>query len=212
MIIVDFETTGLLSSNPNPEAQPGIVQIGLIELDAEWRETNEQCVLINPEKAIEPDAARTHGITSQNVAGAPTLVALLPDLADIFRRHTTWVGFNNSFDRNVLWHQLLRYNWGQRFPWPSRDLDIMKVSRDVVNIAGKQDVKYPSNIRSWKSYIIIYSAPSLIWRTTRWRTARRPSAARGSWLRWDTCRVKWNCFSYNSTALNYNGVYSKCST
>jgi DNA polymerase III epsilon subunit-like protein len=143
MIIVDFETTGLLSSNPNPEAQPGIVQIGLIELDAEWRETNEQCVLINPEKAIEPDAARTHGITSQNVAGAPTLVALLPDLADIFRRHTTWVGFNNSFDRNVLWHQLLRYNWGQRFPWPSRDLDIMKVSRDVVNIAGKQDVKYP---------------------------------------------------------------------
>lgn len=143
MIVVDLETTGLLSGNPNPEAQPGIVQLALIELSSSWEPIHEVQWLVNPEKAIEPDAQKTHGISLDRVRAEPTFPALLPEIATIFRRHDTWVGFNNPFDRNVLWHQLLRYNLGQKFPWPTRDIDIMRVGSDIANMAGKQGNKPP---------------------------------------------------------------------
>ncbi len=146
MIVVDFETTGLLSGNPNPEAQPGIVQIGLIELGEGWGLIEEHQWLVNPEKPIEPEAMKAHGISDDRVRDKPPLSALLPDLAPIFRRHDTWVGFNNPFDRNVLNWQLLRYNWGQKFPWPSRDLDIMRIGTEIANMAGKQGNKPPKLI------------------------------------------------------------------
>lgn len=144
MILVDFETTDLTNHSEDPALQPGIVQVGLLEVDQSWQETGHFYALVNPERPIAADAAKTHRITADDVRQEKTLPALLPTLATIFRRHDTWVGFNNEFDRTVLWFQLLRYNWARRFPWPSRDLDIMKIARDIVNIAGKQDVKHPN--------------------------------------------------------------------
>ncbi len=146
MILVDFETTGLPNANPNPEAQPGIMQFGLIELTDNWDIIEEHQGLVNPEKVCEPEAFKAHKITDERVRNEPTLPARLPELAAIFRRHDCWVGYNNPFDREVLWHQLLRYNWGQRFPWPSRDIDIMVVGSDITNMAGKQGVKRPKLI------------------------------------------------------------------
>jgi len=144
MILVDFETTDLTNHETDPALQPGIVEIGLIELDGNWDITQEHCWLVNPEKPITEGATKTHGLKDSNVVDAPTLPAIFPELHPIFRAHDTWVGFNNDFDQTVLWYQLLRYNLARRFPWPSRSIDIMKVGRDVANIAGKQDVKFPN--------------------------------------------------------------------
>jgi DNA polymerase-3 subunit alpha len=144
MILVDFETTDLTNHSEDPSLQPGIVQVGLIEIDEMWNEVEAHTFLVNPEMAVSPGAFKTHGLSEEKLREEPTLAALLPRLAQIFRRHDTWVGFNNEFDRTVLWYQLLRYNWARRFPWPSRDLDIMKIARDIINVAGKQDIKHPN--------------------------------------------------------------------
>ncbi len=147
MILVDFETTDLLNKfSDDPDQQPGIVEIGLIELDGKWNTVHEYCFRVNPEKQPHQFAAKAveaHGIKPGDVYGEPSLTALLPQLAAIFRPHDRWIGFNNEFDKKVLNWQLLRYGWGMRFPWPSIDVDIMKIGKDVANIQGKQDIKFP---------------------------------------------------------------------
>lgn len=144
MIFVDLETTDLINGmTDDPNQQPGIIQIGLIEVTDGGFET-EHKFDVNPEVSVWAEGAiKGHGIKPEDVAECPTLSALLPKLADIFRRHHTWVGYNNEFDRKVLFYQVLRYGWGWKFPWPSFDIDVMKVGRDIANIAGKSDVKYP---------------------------------------------------------------------
>lgn len=147
MIIVDLETTGLPNdTTEDPEQQPGIVQIGLIEITNDYHDLKEHSWLVNPEKPIhlwEEDAIKIHGIKPEMVADAPTLPSLLPELAECFRRHSTWVGYNNPFDRKVLYFQVARYGWRWKFPWPSRDVDIMVVGAPVANMAGKQGPKSP---------------------------------------------------------------------
>ncbi len=149
-ILCDLETTGLPNNrSDDPDQQPGIIEIGLIVLDEKWETVAEFDCRVNPEKALyqwEPKAIEAHGIKPADVEGCKTLPAILPDLAGKFRPHDTWVGFNNEFDRKVLGWQLLRYGWGRRFPWPSFDIDIMKVGKDVANIQGKQDIKFPKLI------------------------------------------------------------------
>jgi DNA polymerase III epsilon subunit-like protein len=147
MIIVDLETTDLLDfSTQDPTKQPGIVQVGLIEITRSWELHKEHKWLVNPEipaSLWHESAIKTHGIKPEDVVNAPTLPGILPTLAAIFRAHDTWVGYNNPFDRQVLYHQVCRYGWQWRFPWPSRDTDIMAIGKDVCNIAGKQGVKAP---------------------------------------------------------------------
>lgn len=149
MILVDVETTDLLApDSTDPDKQPGIVQIGLIEMD-NYHSVMEHKWLVNPEMPPhrwDEAAIKTHGIKPEDVINEPPLSALLPDLASIFRRHDVWVGYNNPFDRQVLYYQVCRYGWNWKFPWPSRDIDIMQVGAQVTNIAGKQGNKSPKLI------------------------------------------------------------------
>lgn len=147
MIIVDLETTGLLADFTNDsEQQPGIVQIGLIEVNDVWQPLDRHEWLVNPEKPVhlwQDDSIKVHGINPKDVINEPSLPQIFNTLATVLRRHDTWVGFNNPFDRKVLWHQSVRYGWQWRLPWPSKDIDIMLIGRDVANIAGKRDLKNP---------------------------------------------------------------------
>ena len=151
MIIVDFETTGLLNpASEDPTQQPGIVQIGIIKvsmsiIDGRFDVSGSISQLINPEKpAWEPKAIERHGIQPEQVADSPTFLEFLPKMAAFCLGQDVWVGYNNEFDKRVLWYQLLRYGWSMRFPWPIRDIDVMKVGRDYMTMPGKQDIKYPT--------------------------------------------------------------------
>lgn len=145
MIIVDLETTGLLKpDNKDPALQPGIVQIGLIKLDANYDIERSQSWLVNPEMPIEEDATKVHGIDGSKVFRAPTLPALHPEICEWFLGELEWVGFNNEFDRKVLYFALARYGLEARFPWPPNDLDVMKLAKPILNLAGKRDIKHPN--------------------------------------------------------------------
>lgn len=153
MIVVDLETTGLLKPDTkDPEQQPGIVQIGMAKImpingaiSNGFAILNTASWLIDPEKPVwDEDSIKVHGITKEDVAGKPTLFAVLPELCNWFLGEDTWVGFNTEFDRKVLFYALARLSREGYFPWPSKDWDVMKIAKPVLNIAGKRDIKHPS--------------------------------------------------------------------
>lgn len=145
-LIVDLETTDLLNqSSSDPELQPGIVQIGLVEVDDNTlMATNSESIFVNPERPMSTAALATHKIGPERYSDEPTMASILGMIAPIFRRHSRWVGYNLHFDRTVLGFQVLRYGWLNKFPWPSYELDIMKVATDVLNLQGKQSQKPPT--------------------------------------------------------------------
>ncbi|MFT0847950.1 3'-5' exonuclease [Actinomycetaceae bacterium L2_0104] len=71
--VVDVETTGL---NPSSDR---IIEIDVVALDAEGEFEDEWTSLVNP---LRPVAAQfVHGISDDDVAGAPTFTELLPHIA-----------------------------------------------------------------------------------------------------------------------------------
>lgn len=146
MIVVDFETTGLLDpSSMDWQTQPGIVQIGLIFVDGKGESFEEVSLLLNPDKPVwDPDAIATHGIKPEDVKDKPTFSEIFSDLTHYFMGSTYWIGYNNPFDKGVLWHQLLRYGLARNFPWPPMDCDVMQYGTTHMNIKGRKDTKPPT--------------------------------------------------------------------
>src|ERR1700743_3159674 len=119
---IDLETTGLTQPSNDFIVQPGIVQIGAVRSDGK-----EFSSYVNPELARdwEAGAIKTHGITPEQVANAPTFFAIFPAFAAFVLGCDTWGGYNTKFDKDVLWYQLQRYGFERSFPWPINDLDVM---------------------------------------------------------------------------------------
>jgi DNA polymerase-3 subunit alpha len=152
LIGVDFETTGLLDNTTEDfSKQPGIVEIGLVKYQYSnaggglFLEESNVDKRINPEIPVwDPKAIEVHGIQPEQVKDEPTLAEYLPELATYFAGATYWVGANCDFDKDVLYYQLHRYGWRTRFPWPRMTIDVLKIGKDVANIQGKSDSKFPS--------------------------------------------------------------------
>lgn len=139
LVVIDFETTGLLNvTSTDPNDQPRIIEIGAIRSDGA-----RISQFIQPEISIDEKITQITGITNANLIGQPTFYEFFPEFAEFMCGAKTWVGFNNSFDMQVLGWCLTRYDLQYKFPWPYVHIDVMKASKDFVNIAGKSDVKYP---------------------------------------------------------------------
>ncbi len=141
--IIDFETTGLLKEGSNDFlAQPGITQIGVVILDDKLQELRFMDQLINPDIAAgawSQEAIAVTGIGPEQVKDAPTLLGVFDKFATQLLGSTYWAGYNTPFDKGVLWHQLMRYGLEKNFPWPPRDLDVMKiVSNTLGSVPGKK--------------------------------------------------------------------------
>lgn len=93
MIVLDFETTGL---------QPGYrpVEIAWLEFDSIYKVSQSVTSLIDPQIPIEPGAQKVHGISSEMLAGMPTLEEFLQgEHADKFAdEHVLVVAHNAAFD------------------------------------------------------------------------------------------------------------------
>jgi DNA polymerase-3 subunit epsilon len=157
VLVIDFETTGIVKDgNSDFLAQPGIVQIGAVLIgQAPGRDTLEMLTefntLINPEIAQwEPGAMKVHGLTPEKVASKPTFFEIFPKLAEFAKGCDAWVGYNNKFDKDVLWYQLLRYGFERHFPWPPHDIDIMKIASAKLNIQGKRGQKWPKLVDAYR--------------------------------------------------------------
>jgi DNA polymerase III epsilon subunit-like protein len=150
-LVLDTETTGLLKGTRDFFGQPGIVQIGAVKLDTDMREIDSFNMMVNPEIGKwEPQAIETHGITPDMVKDAPTFFEAGRALADFALGCDTFAGFNVKFDKDVLWWQLLRYGLEKNFPWPVKDVDVMKRAGKIMEVQGKKGTKYPTLSEAYK--------------------------------------------------------------
>lgn len=167
IFLCDFETTGLIKDGVTDFlVQPGIVQIGavvLADVDGDggsgkdgfdpYEEVDHLNLLVNPEipeSRWEAGAIKTHGITPEKVANAPTFFAAFDQLAEMAEGCDTWSGYNTKFDKDVLWHQLLRYGFERAFPWPRKDLDVMKLAGERMALEGKRGMKRPKLVEIYE--------------------------------------------------------------
>jgi len=103
-IILDTETTGL-----SPEQGHRIIEIAGVELIDRLFTGNHFHVYINPERAIDAEAQKVHGISAEFLQNKPTF-------SQIYDEFITYLGdaeiiaHNASFDLGFLNHELRRVN------------------------------------------------------------------------------------------------------
>lgn len=147
-VVIDFETTGLVEASTDWMRQPSIVQIGAALVEERFNNGNGGLSLIdsfqslvNPERTIPEEVVKIHGINNEKVKDAPTLFGIFPKFAEFVKGADMWVGYNSKYDRDVLWYQLQRYGFERNFPWPLKEVDVMKLASNNLSGQGKQGVK-----------------------------------------------------------------------
>ncbi|MFZ1639970.1 MAG: DNA polymerase III subunit epsilon [Candidatus Contendobacter sp.] len=106
-IVLDTETTGL-----DPTQGHRVIEIGCIELLNRRLTRRQFHVYLQPDRVIDGEAIRVHGITNDFLASQPRF----PDIADEFLnfvRDAELIIHNAPFDLGFLNHELRRCGRGQ---------------------------------------------------------------------------------------------------
>lgn len=106
-IVLDTETTGL-----DPAQGHRVIEIGCIELLNRRLTRRQFHVYLQPDRAIDADAIRVHGLTNEFLASQPRF----PDIAEEFLhfvRDAELIIHNAPFDLGFLNHELRRCGRGQ---------------------------------------------------------------------------------------------------
>lgn len=150
-LILDTETTGL-------EVAKGhrIIEFAAVEMIDRKLTGNHLHLYINPERKIDPDATRIHGIKDSDVANKPTFSGVVLEIAN-YIQDAELIIHNAKFDLAFLNYQfnLEKYNLidsyvkdvidtlviaRQKFPGSKNNLDALcdrfKVSRENRNYHG----------------------------------------------------------------------------
>jgi DNA polymerase-3 subunit epsilon len=98
-IVLDTETTGL-----DPRQGHRLIEIGCIEIDDLLPTGRMFHRLVNPERLIDPDAIRVHGITDEKVRDAPCFREIKSELM-AFIGDAPVIAHNAAFDRGFLNHE-----------------------------------------------------------------------------------------------------------
>jgi DNA polymerase-3 subunit epsilon len=101
VVFIDLETTGINVSTDR------IVELSLLKISPDGKE-EWMTTRVNPEMSIPPKAAAIHGITDEDVAGAPSFREIAKTLA-AFLEGCDLAGYNSiKFDIPVLAEEFLR--------------------------------------------------------------------------------------------------------
>ena len=101
-IVLDTETTGLEWAKGHR-----LIEIGCVEIEDLLPTGRTFHKLIHPERLIDPDAIRVHGITDEMVKGQPLFPALCEELLE-FIADAPIVAHNAAFDRGFVNFELER--------------------------------------------------------------------------------------------------------
>ncbi|HEX7799699.1 MAG TPA: DNA polymerase III subunit epsilon [Asticcacaulis sp.] len=120
-IVLDTETTGI-----DPRKGHRLIEIGCIEIEDLLPTGRTFHHYIDPEREIEPDAIRVHGIDNDKVRGKPKFAAVMEALLD-FIGDKRLIAHNAPFDRGFINMELERHG---RAPTPDDQwLDTLDMAR-----------------------------------------------------------------------------------
>ena len=100
LAVIDFETTGT-----DPETDR-VIEIGIACFD-QGSLTAREGLLVNPKIPIPDDARAVHGITDEELAGAPTFADVWPNVLQLLEQRLP-VAYNATFDREFLKREIAR--------------------------------------------------------------------------------------------------------
>ena len=137
MIILDFETTGLLESEISPiDTQPYIIEVGAIKLnDKTKKEVGRLDFLVKPPVALPKVITKITGIRESDLRGQQNLNPRIPELVDFFMGEKYLLAHNLSFDSNVLRYELQRRGKLIKFPWPPNHICTIE---ETQHLTGKR--------------------------------------------------------------------------
>ncbi|MEM1416799.1 MAG: 3'-5' exonuclease [Myxococcota bacterium] len=93
-VVVDFETTGTDSENDR------ILEVGLVGFDG-GRVSFREGLLVDPGVPVPEEARAVHGITDEELKGAPRFHEVLPRIEELLAGRIP-VAYNAGFDRGFL--------------------------------------------------------------------------------------------------------------
>ena len=99
-IVLDTETTGI-----DHRRGHRLIEIGCVELEDLLPTGRTFHRYVNPEREIEPDAIRVHGITNEMVADKPVFEKISAELL-IFVGDARLIAHNAAFDRGFVHMEL----------------------------------------------------------------------------------------------------------
>jgi DNA polymerase-3 subunit epsilon len=117
IIVFDCETTGI--DFTRDQVIELCVQHGLDPMDSRAR---SQIWRIKPSVPIHPAAQAVHGITMADLEQCPSFAAFADEIADVFRSADVIVGYNLSFDIDML------------------QAEYTRIGKPLLDLAGKQIV------------------------------------------------------------------------
>lgn len=101
-IVLDVETTGL-----NPKLGHRIIEIACVEIDDFAPTGRHFHAYVHPERDIDPDAERVHGISLAYLEGKPKFAdAAVADALTDFVGDASLIAHNAGFDRDFVNHEL----------------------------------------------------------------------------------------------------------
>ena len=103
-IVLDTETTGI-----DHKKGHRLIEVGCIEIEDLLPTGRTFHRFIDPEREIEPDAIRVHGITNEMVRGKPKMESICDELIE-FLGDRKIIAHNASFDRGFINMELERHN------------------------------------------------------------------------------------------------------
>ena len=118
--VFDCETTG---TDP---AVDEIVSLAVVRLDADGAETARYTRLVRPSRPIPAEATAVHGITDEDVAGAPRFAAIGEELLALLDG-AVFVAHNVSFDLPMVQHAFARAVIAYRSPAAACTLEAFRL-------------------------------------------------------------------------------------
>ena len=100
LAVIDFETTGT-----NSEVDR-VLEIGIVCFD-KGEITHREGLLVNPQIPVPEESRAVHGITDEELAGAPTFDKVLPHVLELLKERLP-VAYNADFDRGFLHQEIAR--------------------------------------------------------------------------------------------------------
>lgn len=132
-LVLDTETTGL-------DVHEGhrIIEVGCVEVDNFQITDREFHAYVNPEREIDPEAQKVHGLSRARLSREPVFAEIAADFID-FVRDNEIVIHNASFDIPFLNNELMLSGFDERMD------QICKVV-DSLEIAGRKHARQYNNL------------------------------------------------------------------